>query len=78
MNRVGNIQIPKTGENWDTLDIWDELREKFFHNRVFSSLDALEDHLALALNTLQDNPDTVASIVSWPWIMDALLDSLMN
>lgn len=27
--------------------VWDELREKFFHNQVFKSLDALEDHLAL-------------------------------
>jgi len=26
--------------------IWDELQEKFFHSRVFKSLDALEEHLA--------------------------------
>lgn len=31
--------------------VWDELREKFFHNRVFESLDALENHLDLALTT---------------------------
>jgi transposase len=29
--------------------VWDELREKRFHNRVFDSLDALEDHLEIAL-----------------------------
>lgn len=58
--------------------VWDELREKFFHNRVFQSLDALEDHLAAALKTLETDPVTVGSIVSWPWIMGALLDSLMN
>jgi transposase len=58
--------------------VWDELREKFFHNRVFKSLDALEDHLALALKTLEENPINVKSIVSWPWIMAALLNSLMN
>ena len=28
-----------------TADIWDELREKWFHNIVFDSLDALEDQL---------------------------------
>lgn len=54
--------------------VWDELREKFFHNRVFNSLDALEDHLVLALKTLEKNPVTVRPIVSWPWIMDAILD----
>ena len=58
--------------------VWDELREKFFHNRVFKSLDALEDHLALALKSLETDNTTVASIVSWPWIMGALLNSLMN
>lgn len=58
--------------------IWDELREKFFHNKVFASLDALEDQLALALKSLEDNPSTVSSIVSWPWIMEAYLTSLMN
>ena len=73
------LQLPPYAPELNPIEhVWDELREKFFHNRVFNSLDALEDHLALALNTLQDNPDTVASIVSWPWIMDALLDSLMN
>jgi transposase len=58
--------------------VWDELREKFFHNRVFKSLDALEDHLTLALKSLEENPDTVSSIVSWPWIMGVLLNSLIN
>ena len=51
--------------------IWDELREKFFHNRVFKSLDALEDHLMGALKHLERNVSTVHSIVSWPWIVGA-------
>ncbi|MHB1236923.1 MAG: hypothetical protein ACYCY7_05110, partial [Gallionella sp.] len=58
--------------------VWDELREKFFHNQVFKSLDALENHLVLALKTFEENPITASSIVSWPWIMAALLDSSMN
>jgi transposase len=73
------LQLPPYAPELNPVEhVWDELREKFFHNRVFNSLDALEDHLALALNTLQDKPDTLASIVSWPWIMDALFNSLMN
>ena len=58
--------------------VWDELREKFFHNKVFNSLDALEEQLLLALKTLEDNPDNVASIVSWSWIVSALNNSLLN
>lgn len=57
--------------------VWDELREKFFHNRVFKSLDALEDHLAGALKSMEENATTVESIVSWPWIIGSLLTSLM-
>jgi transposase len=58
--------------------VWDELREKFFHNRAFDSLDALEDQLALALNTLELDPGRISSIVSWPWITAALITSFMN
>jgi len=43
--------------------VWDELREKFFHNRIFKSLVALEDHLTMALKTLEDDPSRAGSIV---------------
>ena len=36
--------------------VWDELREKRFHNRVFDSLDALEDHLEIALRDFEMPP----------------------
>lgn len=53
--------------------VWDELREKFFHNTVFDSLDALEDQLELALKTYEDDHATIKSIVAWEWIISALL-----
>jgi hypothetical protein len=58
--------------------VWDELREKFFHNRVFKSLDALEDYLSMALKTRELGPRTVGSIVSWLWIIGASLTSFLN
>lgn len=54
--------------------IWDELREKGFHNRVFSSLDALENHLVSELATLENTPEITHSIVAWPWIIRALMN----
>ena len=54
--------------------VWDELREKRFHNRVFDSLDALEDHLEIALRDFEQDHQRIKSIVSWPWIIDALLN----
>lgn len=58
--------------------VWDELREKFFHNRVFASLDTLEDQLALGLKTLEQSPETVRTIVAWDWIMNSLITSFMK
>ena len=52
--------------------IWDELREKWFHNIVFDSLDALEDQLVLALKTLEYDPGVVKSIAGWDWIINSV------
>jgi transposase len=52
--------------------LWDELREKHFHNRVFDSLDALENHLVTALLAYENNAERVASITGWQWIINAL------
>lgn len=52
----------------------DELREKFFHNKAFNSLDALEDQLEVGLRALENDMPRVKSIVSWDWIVNALLN----
>jgi transposase len=44
--------------------VWDELREKFFHNQFFNSLHALQDQLAMALKSLEENFSIVCSVVS--------------
>lgn len=53
--------------------LWDELREKFFHNKAFNSMDALEDQLEAGLRTLENDLPWVKSIVAWDWIVNALL-----
>lgn len=53
--------------------IWDELREKCFHNKVFDSLNALEDDLAFGLLAMENTPEVVKSIAAWPWIIDVLM-----
>ena len=54
--------------------LWDELREKSFHNRVFDSIDALENHLEVALREMEIDTERVHSIVAWPWIIEALVN----
>jgi hypothetical protein len=41
--------------------IWDEVREKWFTNEVFESLDGVADRLAAALAALENDQDLVAS-----------------
>jgi len=53
--------------------LWDELREKFFHNKAFNSMDALEDQLETGLRTLENDRSRVQSIVAWDWVINALL-----
>jgi transposase len=45
--------------------IWDELREKYFHNRVFPALDPLIDVLCHGLNDLADDPKRLRSLTSF-------------
>lgn len=52
--------------------IWDELREKHFHNKAFESMDALEGDLLNALRALENNPEKIRSITGWEWIVNSV------
>lgn len=54
--------------------VWDDLREKEFHNRVFDSIDSLEGHPGKALREMENDHERIRSIVAWPWIINALLN----
>ena len=46
--------------------VWDELREKQFHNRVFNSLDEVEETLIEGLLALEADPAKVQSMTNFP------------
>lgn len=46
--------------------IWDELREKYFQNRSFSSLDLVIDALCQGLNALVNDPERLRSLTDFP------------
>lgn len=50
--------------------LWDELREKYFHNQAFDSMDALEVQLLKGLSQLEKSPQAVKSIAGWEWILN--------
>jgi transposase len=53
--------------------IWDEVREKWFTNEVFESLDGVEDRLVEALVALECDPELVASTTGFDWIINCPL-----
>jgi transposase len=48
--------------------LWDEVREKWFANRVFASMSAVEEQLITALKALEQNLPRVASLTGFEWI----------
>lgn len=49
--------------------VWEEIREKWFPNKVFRNLDAVENLLVEALVTLEGDKKRVASITGFDWII---------
>jgi transposase len=55
--------------------VWEEIREKWFPNLVFQSLEAVEDRLAEAALDLENHPDLVASIAGFEWVVNIPLSA---
>jgi putative transposase len=55
--------------------LWDEVREKWFGNRVFASLSAVEEQLITALKTLEEDSPRVASLAGFDWIKNIPLNA---
>lgn len=49
-------------------NMWDEMREKYFANHSFESMDELEEHLVSASLHYENHPDIVKSITNWEWM----------
>lgn len=72
----GNVRLlflpPYSPELNPQEHLWDELREKFFHNKAFESMDALERQLELGLSQLESQPERVKNIAGWEWIINSV------
>jgi len=53
-------------------NMWDEMREKYFVNYAFNSMDAVENKLVEASLFYESNPKIVKSITGWDWIVNTL------
>ncbi len=59
-------QPPYSPETNPVEHIWDDIREKHFHNRTFDSLDSLTEKLCNALNDLENDPKRITSMTFFP------------
>ncbi|MDQ6661199.1 MAG: IS630 family transposase [Chloroflexota bacterium] len=46
--------------------LWEELREKYLHNRIFLSLEPLIEALCQGLNALADDKERISSMMGFP------------
>jgi hypothetical protein len=60
------LQPPSRPEVNPVEHLWEELREKYLHNRVFPSLDALMDVLCQALAELSQDQERLHSMMCFP------------
>ncbi len=52
--------------------LWDELREKFFSNRVFCDMEAVTKHLVTGLQWIESEKKYIQSLTCFPWIEKGL------
>jgi DDE superfamily endonuclease len=70
------IPWPPGSPPWNLVEhLWDERREKWFRNRVFASLPAVEDCFVAALQTLAEDPRRVASLSGFDGIVSIPLNA---
>lgn len=60
------IQPPYSPEVNPTEHIWEELREKYLHNRIFNSIDETIERVCFGLNELNKKPEYVKSMTLFP------------
>jgi hypothetical protein len=60
------FQPPYSPEVNPVEHLWEELREKYLHNRVFSSLEELVEVLCQALSELTDEKERLRSMMFFP------------
>src|SRR5262249_52190947 len=62
------FQPPYSPEVNPVEHLWKELREKYFANRMFPSLDDLQEHLCDSLSEFSSQTDQIRSLTYFPYI----------
>jgi len=55
--------------------LWEEIREKWFENKVFNSLGAVEDVLVAALANLEKDKKKIFGLSGFEWIVSIYMNA---
>jgi transposase len=53
-------------------NVWDEIREKNFPNRVYATMEAVRAQLSEGLERFAKDTAAIISLTAWPWIQSVL------
>jgi len=71
-NKFDNIRVIRQPQYSPEVNpaehVWEHIRENYFHNRQFKTLDILEEESVNALYELGQNKNTVKSLTAFHWI----------
>jgi len=51
--------------------VWEYVRENDMRNRIFDDLDQVMETVSLSLHRLHQQPETLRSMIAFPWILEA-------
>jgi len=70
---ISLILIPPYSPQLNPIEnLWKVIRQRFFPNLDFDSMDDLEENLIDALLLIEDSPDLVKSATGYQWLLDIL------
>ena len=73
-DQMGLVFLPPYSPELNPMEhVWEEIREKWFPNLVFSSLEAVEDRLVESVLYLESHRKLAASITAFDWIISISL-----
>nr|MBP8993085.1 transposase [Bacteroidales bacterium] len=62
------VQPPYSPELNPTEHIWDEIREKYLHNRIFASLNETIEKVSSGIRELSQKKDLIKSMTLFPYL----------
>jgi len=75
-NIIIELLSPRSPQLNPSENMWDEIKEKFFHNQIFKSMKSVTDRLCQSIIHYESKQEIVKSITGWEWIKKGVIIGL--